>query len=322
MVERVPLSKRLPVLCRDLAGALQSPQSLEGPWTSEQECLLAVVNQAIECRSAGDPATSLLMLEWLRDQGIEHPHVLFNRIAALIDLDRYTEALFCLPALAALDQANVLKAASDALQIHIDTLLTNMRGHCHAQLLQPVALELLETVPVAELYERLFSFAHQQIPVGGVALAKVVLEELTQWGEWCIDDLPIDLQREWAALVVELGATLWQDLTSYRAALQLLEDFPSPNQRWEYLEVQLTLHQDLGLREEAVDLALEFLFKHPGHPEALAWLASQQTAQLKSGLPGASADRVLAVDQALARDALILDSLRKQAGSLGRIALS
>ena len=131
MVERLPLSKTLPVLCRQLAAALPSTQSLEGPWTSEKECFLAIVNQAIECRAAGDPATSLLILEWLRDQGIEHPYLLFHRIAALIDLDRYTEALLCLPALAALEQANMLKAASDVLQIHIDTLLRNMRGHCN-----------------------------------------------------------------------------------------------------------------------------------------------------------------------------------------------
>ena len=252
-------------------------QSLEGPWTSEKECFLAIVNQAIECRAAGDPATSLLMLEWLHDQGIEHPYLLFHRIAALIDLDRYTEALLCLLALAALEQANMLKAASDALQIHIDTLLRNLRGHCNSQPVQPVALELLATVSAAELHERLFSFAHQQIPAGGAALAKAVLEELMQWGQWVVDDLPIDLQRQWAALVVELGVQqVWQNLPSYRAALQILKDSSSPDQHWQYLKVELTLQRDLGLHKEAFGLALEFLSTHPCHQDARAWLASQQ----------------------------------------------
>ena len=323
MVERLPLSKTLPVLCRQLAGVLSSTQSLEGPWTSEKECFLAIVNQAIECRAAGDPATSLLMLEWLHDQGIEHPYLLFHRIAALIDLDRYTEALLCLPALAALEQANMLKAASDLLQIHIDTLLRNMRGHCNAQPVQPVAMDLLATIPAAQLYERLFSFAYQQIPAGGAPLAKAVLEELMQWGEWIVDDLTVDLQRQWAALVVELGVQqVWQNLPSYRAALQILKDSSSPDQRWQYLKVELTLQRDLGLHKEAFGLALEFLSTHPCHQDARAWMASQQAAELKSGLPGASADDVLAVDQALARDQLMLDHLRKLGGAMDCMALS
>ena len=51
--------------------------------------------------------------------------------------------------------------------------------------------------------------------------------------------------------------------------------------------------------------------EHPDHDAVRAWLAAQQDAALQLGLPGGSADRVLAVDQALARDDLILDHLRK-----------
>ena len=53
----------------------------------------------------------------------------------------------------------------------------------------------------------------------------------------------------------------------------------------------------------------------------LGWHPSRH-AELKPGLPGASADRVLAVDQALARDQLILDHLRKLGGAMDCIALS
>ena len=173
MVERLPLSKTLPVLCRQLAGVLSSTQSLEGPWTSEKECFLAIVNQAIECRAAGDPATSLLMLEWLHNQGIEHAYLLFHRIASLIDLDRYTG--LCLPALAALEQANMLKAASDALQIHIDTLLRNMQA-----IAMPsgatCCIGLLSTVP-SKLHERLFSFVHSDSS-WWCSFSKAILEEL------------------------------------------------------------------------------------------------------------------------------------------------
>ena len=75
--------------------------------------------------------------------------------------------------------------------------------------------------------------------------------------------------------------------------------------------VELMLQQDIGRGHKALQSALQFLVEHPGHPAALTWLSEQQDVAFEHGLPGASADRVLMVDQALARDALILDHLRK-----------
>ena len=132
-----------------------------------------------------------------------------------------------------------------------------------------------------------------------------------QWGEWKCDDLPVELQQCWAALVVMLGAEIWQDLPSYRDALQRLKGSTDANHSWQRLEVELMLQLDIGRKSEALQLALQFLVAAPGHPGVLSWLAEQQDGQLRHPLPGASADRVLAVDQALARDELILDYLRK-----------
>ena len=123
--------------------------------------------------------------------------------------------------------------------------------------------------------------------------------------------LPVDLQRRWAQLVVELGAQVWQHLPSYREALQRLEGSDIADHCWQGLEVELMLQQDIGRGDKALQSALQFLVEHPGHVGALNWLSAQQDVELEQGLPGTSADRVLVVNQALARDELILDHLRK-----------
>jgi hypothetical protein len=112
-------------------------------------------------------------------------------------------------------------------------------------------------------------------------------------------------------LVVELGEQVWQHLPSYREALQRLKGSDVADHCWQGLVVELMLQQDIGRGDNAVQSALQFLVEHPGHSGALTWLSAQQDVAYEQGLPGASADRVLMVDQALARDALILDHLRK-----------
>ena len=316
MAEWPPLRERLQQLLERMPDDLGCQQELEGSWEHEEECLFAVLRQAIECRSAGDQATSLMLLEWLRDQGVEHPLVIDNLIRGLVDSDRFCEATLLLSSLADLDQGEVLQGATDALLPHQQTLRSNLLMHCKAQQLEPIGLQLPETIPPTKLLGRILEFAHQQIGVGGAALSKAVLEELMQWGQWSLDALPVDLQRRWAQLVVELGAQVWQHLPSYREALRRLESSDIADHCWQGLEVKLMLQQDIGRGENAVQSALQFLVEHPGHVRALNWLSAQQDVEFEHGLPGSSADQVLMVDQALARDALILDHLRKLMGSM------
>ena len=316
MAEWPPLRELLPQLLERLPDDLGCQQALEGSWEQEEECLFAVLRQAIQCRSAGDQVTSLMLLEWLRDQGVEHPLVIDNLIRGLIDSDRFCEATLLLSTLADLDQGEVLQGATAALLTHQQTLRSNLLKHCNAQQLEPVGLALLELIPPTQFLDRILEFAHQLTGVGGAALAKAVLEELMQWGQWSLDALPVDLQRRWAQLVVELGAQVWQHLPSYREALQRLKGSDVADQCWQGLEVELMLQQDIGRGDNAVQSALQFLVEHPGHVGALSWLSAQQDVEFQHGLPGTSADRVLIVDQALARDALILDYLRKLMGPI------
>ena len=281
MAEWPPLRELLPQLLERLPDDLGCQQALEGSWEQEEECLFAVLRQAIQCRSAGDQVTSLMLLEWLRDQGVEHPLVIDNLIRGLIDSDRFCEATLLLSTLADLDQGEVLQGATAALLTHQQTLRSNLLKHCNAQQLEPVGLALLELIPPTQFLDRILEFAHQLTGVGGAALAKAVLEELMQWGQWSLDALPVDLQRRWAQLVEGL-----------------------------------MLQQDIGRGDNAVQSALQFLVEHPGHVGALSWLSAQQDVEFQHGLPGTSADRVLIVDQALARDALILDYLRKLMGPI------
>jgi hypothetical protein len=226
------------------------------------------------------------------------------------------EATILLSNLADLDQGEVMQGATDALLTHQQTLRSNLLRHCNAQQIEPVGLALLETIPPSQFLGRLLEFAHQQIGVGGAALAKAVLEELMHWGQWSLDAYPVDLQRRWALLVVELGEQVWQHLPSYREALQRLKGSDAADHSWQELVVDLMLQQDIGRGENAVQSALQFLVEHPGHIGALNWLSAQQDVAFEPGLPGASADLVLKVDQALARDALILDHLRKLMGPM------
>jgi hypothetical protein len=311
MAEWSPLRERLPQLLERLPGDLGCQQALEGSWENEEECLFAVLRQAIQCRGSGDPVTSLMLLEWLLDQGVEHPLVIDNLIRGLVDSDRFLEATLLLSSLADLDQGEVLQGATNVLLTHQQALRSNLLKHCDAQQLEPVGLALLETIPATQFPGRIFEFALQQIGVGGAALARTVLEELMHWGQWSLDALPVDLQRRWALLVVQVGVTFWQDLPSYREALQLLKGSDVADHCWQVLEVELMLQHDIGRGANALEQALQFLVEHPGHAGALTWLSAQQDVAYEQGLPGASADRVLMVDQALARDALILDHLRK-----------
>ena len=311
MAEWPPLRERLPQLLERLPDDLRCQQALEGSWDHDEECLFAVLRQSNECRSAGDQVTSLIMLQWLRDQGVEHPLVIDNLIRGLVDSDRFWEATLLLSSLADLDQGELLQGAIDALLPHQQVLRSNLLKHCKAQQLDPIGLELLETIPPTKFLGRILEFAHQQTGVGGAALAKAVLEELMQWGQWSLDALPVDLQRRWAQLVVELGEQVWQHLPSYREALQRLKDSDAADHCWQGLVVELMQQQDIGRGENAVQSALQFLVEHPGHVGALNWLSAQQDVEFEHGLPGSSGDQVLMVDQALARDALILDHLRK-----------
>ena len=281
MAEWPPLRELLPQLLERLPDDLRCQQALEGSWEHDEECLFAVLRQAIECRSAGDQATSLMLLQWLRDQGVEHPLVIDNLIRGLVDSDRFWEATLLLSSLADLDQGEVLQGAIDALLPHQQTLRSNLLKHCKAHQLEPIGLQLLETIPPTKFLGRILEFAHQLTGVGGAALSKAILEELMQWGQWSLDALPVDLQRRWAQLVEGL-----------------------------------MLQQDIARGDNAVQSALQFLVEHPGHVDVLNWLAAQQDVEFEHGLPGASADRVLIVDQALARDALILDHLRKLMGPM------
>ena len=301
----------LPQLKLMLRGDSSCQQALGSDWESDEQCVFAVLGQAIECRSLGDVGTSLVLLEWLRDQGVENALVLDNLIRGLIDSDRFTEATLLLPSLAALDRGSVLQGATDAVLMHQTTLLANVRRQCQAQQRDPVGLELLEAIPPAQLQGRLLAFAQLQHDAGGAALAMALLEELMHWGQWSLDAWPVELQQAWAQLVVQLGATVWHDLPSYRMALQRLEGAVDSKALWQRLVVELLQQQDLGQADAALRSALRFLMEHPDHDAVRAWLAAQQDAALQLGLPGGSADRVLAVDQALARDDLILDHLRK-----------
>lgn len=311
MIKFLPLRKRVEQLRERLAYDCRCQQALEGSWESDEACMFALLQLVIECRAAGDSTTSLELLTWLRQQGVEHPLVVDNQIRGLIDAHRFGEASLLLPVLAALDQGEVLQGATDAVLMHQNTLLANVRRHCQAQQRDPVGLELLEAIPPAQLQGRLLAFAQRQHDAGGAALAMAVLEELMQWGQWSLDAWPVELQEAWAQLVLQLGATVWHDLPSYREALQRLDGAMDSKALWQRLVVELVQQQDLGQADAALQSALRFLVEHPDHDAVRAWLAAQQDGALQPGLPGGSADRVLATDQALARDDLILDHLRK-----------
>jgi len=316
MAEFPPLRQAVAKLRERLALDSRCQQALAGSWDSDEACLFAVLRLAIDCRGAGDASTSLELLAWLRQQGVEHPLVVDNQIRGLIDADRFGEASLLLPALAELDQGEVLQGATDAVLIHQNILLANVRRHCQAQYRDPVGLELLEVIPPAQLQGRLLAFAQRQHDAGGAALAMALLEELMQWGQWSLDAWPVDLQEAWAQLVLQLGTTVWHDLPSYRDAFQRLNGTENVNFSWQKLVVELMQQQDIGRRDEALQSALDFLVKHPGHAVAWDWLAAQQVGVIQDRLPGASADQVLAVDQTLARDELMMVHLKKLVDSM------
>ena len=311
MAEPTSLRRRLPDLWERLRDHPHLQQELVGQWTSEDACLFAVLRLAIACRGAGDLQTSLMLLVWLRDQGVKHPLVVDNLIRGLIDSNRFGEAGLLLPALADLDQGEVLQGATDALLIHQETLLSNVRRHGQSQLRDPVGLELLERIPPEQLQERLLTFALRQIEAGGAALANAVLLELMHWGQWSLAAWPLDVQQRWAQLVVLLGKEMWHDLPSYRDALDQLQGADDVNLCWQRLEVELMQLLDFGRGEAALTSALQFLVEHPGHDAVRDWLALQHRGAGRDGLPGPNVDQALAMDQSLFRDALILDHLRK-----------
>lgn len=311
MAEFPPLRQRLDQLRERLAQDSRCQQVLTGSWESDEACLFALLRLAIDCRGAGDPATSLVLLDWLREQGVEHPLVVDNQIRGLIDADRFMEATLLLPALTELDNGEVLQGATEALLIHQQTFLINLRHHCPDGLYGPEFLRGLEVIPVQGFVHAVLTCLQRLVAAGGDDLALVLLQELMQWGLWCPEVLPLDLQYSWSQLVVRLGDGVWCDLDAYRDALQWLDHCDDPDIAWYRLRVALILQCDVGELAEASEAALAFLINNAGHPGALGWLSEQQGGQLKTGLPGASAHRVLAVDQALGRDELILDFLRK-----------
>ena len=311
MAELPPLRQRVDQLREQLAHDCRCQQALAGSWESDEACLFAVLRLAIDCRAGGDPATSLELLAWLRQQGVEHPLVVENQIRGLIDADRFVEATLLLPALAELDQGEMLQGATEALLIHQQNLLVNLRHHCPDGLYEPDLVGQLDTIPLQGCVQALLACLQRLVAAEGDELALVLLQELTQWGHWSPDVLPLDMQYSWSRLVLRLGEGVWCDLDVYRDALQRLDHCDDPEIAWDRLRVDLILQCDLGEDAEAFEAALAFLIKNPGHPGALAWLSEQQGGKLRTGLPGASAYRVLAVDQALDRDECILDYLRK-----------
>lgn len=96
MIKFLPLRKRVEQLRERLAYDCRCQQALEGSWESDEACMFALLQLVIECRAAGDSTTSLELLTWLRQQGVEHPLVVDNQIRGLIDAHRFGRpACYC-----------------------------------------------------------------------------------------------------------------------------------------------------------------------------------------------------------------------------------
>ena len=167
MAELPPLRQRLEQLREQLAHDCRCQQVLAGSWESDEACLFAVLRLAIDCRGDADLATSLELLAWLRQQGVEHPLVVENQIRGLIDADRFVEATLLLPALAELDQGEMLQRATEALLIHQQNLLVNLRHHCPDGLYEPDLVGPLDTVPLQGFVQALLACLQRLVAAGG-----------------------------------------------------------------------------------------------------------------------------------------------------------
>ena len=325
MVEKLVLRYLLPafltelesdgVVCDDLKSELTSePQS---EWASEEECLFAVLRQAINFHIRGELNFTLRLLQWLRDNGPAHALVMDNLIRVLVDLERFCEALACLPQLEALDQGAILHGACQCLQSHVQTLLGNIRRHVEALSGSLIDETILENMSHIDVHSRLISLASKYFLSGHSLLALVILQELNQWGVWCWEALSEEAKRSWSLLVVRLGSDVLSDTKWYDFALLFLKGLNCEEASWQLLLVDVALLKDLGADNQAQDLVLQFLSDHSNHRESRTWFAAQQLVDIRADLQESAAVSVRDIDQAYARDSLILNYFLKLIDSDG-----
>ena len=319
MGEQTELRASLPAFLAELErdgvvfdGFRSEPQS---EWASEEECLFAVLRQAINFHISGELNFALRLLQWLIDHGPAHALVLDNLIRVLVDKNHFGEALALLPRLELLDQGEIFAETNQCLQSHANSLLSNIRRHVSEADLGPAEQKLLDTISLVDTYRGLLVFASRQLEAGQSLLAMAVLAELSNWGVWCFNPLTEEAKQCWALLVVRLGSDILKDLDWYRSALSYLQGLTCDEASWQLLLVDVALLKDLGDEVQAQDLVLQFLSDHPNHREARSWLATQQLVEIRADLQESVAASVRNVDQAYARDTLVLDYFLKLIGS-------
>ena len=306
------------VVCDGLKRELENePQS---EWASEEECLFAVLRQAINFHVCGELNFALRLLQWLVDHGPAHALVLDNLIRVLVDKNHFGEALALLPRLELLDQGEIFAETFQCLQSHANSVLGNIRRHVSEAELGQAEQNALDAILLVDIYYGLLLFASRQLESGQSLLAMAVLGELSNWGVWCFDVLTEEAKQCWALLVLRLGSDILQDLDGYRSALAYLQGATSDAAAWQLLLVDVALLKDLGDEAQAQDLVLQFLSDHPNHREARSWLAAQQLVDIRADLQESAAASVRHVDQAYARDALVLDYFLKLIDSDGLVA--
>ena len=324
MGEQTELRASLPAFLAELErdgvvcdGLRSEPQS---EWASEEECLFAVLRQAINFHISGELNFALRLLQWLIDHGPAHALVLDNLIRVLVDKNHFGEALALLPRLELLDQGEIFDETNQCLQSHANSLLSNIRRHVSEADLGPAEQKLLDTISLVDTYRGLLVFASRQLEAGQSLLAMAVLAELSNWGVWCFNPLTEEAKQCWALLVVRLGSDILKDLDWYRSALSYLQGLTCDEASWQLLLVDVALLKDLGDEVQAQDLVLQFLSDHPNHREARSWLATQQLVEIRADLQESVAASVRNVDQAYARDTLVLDYFLKLIDSDGLVA--
>ena len=297
------------VVCDGLKN--ESFSDFQDKWVSEEECLFAVLRQAIDFHIRGDLTISLRLLQWLIDHGLAHALVMDNFIRVLVASERFCEALACLPRLEALDQGEILDGVRQCLATHVQTLLGNIRQHVDV-LNGSLSNEMTsENILLIDVHHRIILLASNYCLSGHSLLALVILEELKQWGVWCWEALSEEAKRSWALLVVRLGSDVLNDITWYDSALLFLKGLTCEEASWQLLLVDVAFLKDLGDEDQAQDLVLKFLSDHLNHREARTWIAAQQLVDIRADLRESAAESVRDIDQAYARDALILDYFLK-----------
>ena len=303
------------VVCNDLKSELaREPQS---EWASEEECLFAVLRQAINFHIRGELNFALRLLQWLREYGPDHALVIDNLIRVLVDKNHFGEAMALLPSLEVLDQDEIFEGARRCLQPHQRSILNNISRDMLEANIELEEGSFLDDIPLFDTYNQLLFFACKQHKSGQLLLAMNILSELSNWGVWCFNALSEEAKQCWALLVVRLGSDILQDLDWYRSALSYLQRATSDEASWQLLLVDVALLKDLGDEDQAQDLVLQFLSDHPNHQDSRRWLAAQQLIDVRADLQESLAASVRDNDQAYARDALILDYFLKLIDSDG-----